>query len=660
MPTAQEILQDPNYVNANAATKKAIFDKHIAGTPDYSQANPATQAAIQKRFGLAAPAPKSEIPQRSLLETGVEAVQNVPASAVKFGYGLASAALNPAETLNTTISAAAGGTKLAAEKVLPKKAYDFLVSLEKKPENVERAVANARAIGGVYADRYGSYDRVKNTIATDPVGAAADLSLVLSGGAGVAKTAAKASVKLAPAASARLTQASNLAGRGAQIANPINTLAPAGRAVVKLIEKTPRNAMMFKNPKAAAYLDAAEGRPNQLAAQLRSPDVELVPGSQPTAAQAAAPMGATKFSALGESAAKVMPSEYLQRAELQDAARVASLRKVGQTPAAIKAAEGARTAATQPLYTSAEARKFAADPKLLQLADDPYVREALPDALKLSKSQGVTFDSNPTKFLHNVKISLDKMLGRTGDTALARTERAQATAVRQQLIEWLEKKAPEYGQARTTFAEKSKPINQMQVGQYLESKLTSALGDDIGLRANSYAGAVRDAPGTIKRATTSNARYEKLTEVLEPAQVKIVENIRKDLERAAKTSQQAQRARGASPRANQLTKAATSELRLPNLLNRVTAVANDIWRRLQGKIDQKLAIELATEMLDPSKAATAIEAATAKEVAAIARGASAAKGARTAGAALKSKTALAGAQVQNAMADAENRNAMAR
>lgn len=53
MASAQEILQDPNYVNANAATKRAIFDKHIANTPDYQNANAATKKAIEARFGLA-------------------------------------------------------------------------------------------------------------------------------------------------------------------------------------------------------------------------------------------------------------------------------------------------------------------------------------------------------------------------------------------------------------------------------------------------------------------------------------------------------------------------------------------------------------------------------------------------------------------------------
>ena len=47
-----EIAQDPNYVNANAETKAAIFDKHAPNDPNYANANPETQAAIREKFGV--------------------------------------------------------------------------------------------------------------------------------------------------------------------------------------------------------------------------------------------------------------------------------------------------------------------------------------------------------------------------------------------------------------------------------------------------------------------------------------------------------------------------------------------------------------------------------------------------------------------------------
>jgi len=82
--TLAEVLKDPNYVNANAATKTAIFSKYAPLDPNYANANEATQTAIRSKYGVQlptletpkAPAPTpvaaneavSEIPQRTLAQ----------------------------------------------------------------------------------------------------------------------------------------------------------------------------------------------------------------------------------------------------------------------------------------------------------------------------------------------------------------------------------------------------------------------------------------------------------------------------------------------------------------------------------------------------------------------------------------------------------------
>lgn len=52
MPSLSEILKDPNYVNANEATKQAIFDKYSALDENFTNANAATQDAIRQKFGV--------------------------------------------------------------------------------------------------------------------------------------------------------------------------------------------------------------------------------------------------------------------------------------------------------------------------------------------------------------------------------------------------------------------------------------------------------------------------------------------------------------------------------------------------------------------------------------------------------------------------------
>jgi hypothetical protein len=77
MSNLASILTDPNYVNANEATKRAIFDKFSAQDTNFTNANPATQEAIRVKFGVAAPeapaTPPSGIPgprrERGFFET---------------------------------------------------------------------------------------------------------------------------------------------------------------------------------------------------------------------------------------------------------------------------------------------------------------------------------------------------------------------------------------------------------------------------------------------------------------------------------------------------------------------------------------------------------------------------------------------------------------
>jgi hypothetical protein len=52
MVNASEILKSPDYINANAATKRAIFDKHVASDENYAKANADTQRAIRTKFGV--------------------------------------------------------------------------------------------------------------------------------------------------------------------------------------------------------------------------------------------------------------------------------------------------------------------------------------------------------------------------------------------------------------------------------------------------------------------------------------------------------------------------------------------------------------------------------------------------------------------------------
>lgn len=137
--------------------------------------------------------PLSQVPGRALI--------NAPASAAKFAGDIYTAVTNPVQTVTGLADLAAGALRAGAKQVLPEKAFQFLDQLD-TPETTKRISDTATAAGGMLADRYGSYESIKRTVATDPVGALADLSTLATGGA-------LATARVAPGVSNVMAQAAS-------------------------------------------------------------------------------------------------------------------------------------------------------------------------------------------------------------------------------------------------------------------------------------------------------------------------------------------------------------------------------------------------------------------------------------------------------------------
>lgn len=595
----------------------------FAAQPQAPAANPFEQFAPAAATG-GIPGPRRGY---SLTEVPVEAVKNLPESAGKFVGGIVQAVTSPVQTLTGILDAGAG----ALRNALPQGVVNFIDQFDNNPEATQRAVQTANAIGGMYKDRYGSYEGIKRTFAEDPVGAAADLSTLLTGGG------AAATKMGATRTGTALSQA------GAAI-NPMRPIAPIIEAPVKLAAKGVGAVYNALDPKSAAYLTAVEGRGSEVLNALRQPS-EIVPGSLPTAAQAAAPVGATRFSAMGESAAKKLSTPFFERGEAQKAAQLAAVQQVGKTPAELKAAEAARGATAKSLYGVSDKAMVAADDTFTSLLDRPSMDKVLARASDLAAEKGQPFQIGqnrpaqvvpssivdeagrpmgqtiipgevakyPGSSLHAMKMAFDDLIKNPERFGIGAAEVGAIKGTRTQFLNWVEDKAPAYKTARETFAAQSKPINQMEVGQFLEGKLKPALGEETArLRASGFATALENAPGTIKRAT-GESRFQSLSEVLTPEQVKILEDVRADLARAQLAERQAGAARGAGPDVSLMGTEVMGSVRAPNLIDRGVTLANDILRRMQGQLDQKLAIQLAMEMLDPAAAAKALEKAMARQ-----------------------------------------------
>lgn len=144
---------------------------------------------------------------RSWSDVPLEALKNAPASAGRMIGGIYQSVRHPIDTASTLLDAAAGGL----QNITPAPLREVINKIDPNPQSAQRAERVAGAVGQMYKDRYGSIEGIKETISTDPVGFAGDVSTVFSAGASLAPKASKAA---------------QILNSGAQYTNPLNALAP--------------------------------------------------------------------------------------------------------------------------------------------------------------------------------------------------------------------------------------------------------------------------------------------------------------------------------------------------------------------------------------------------------------------------------------------------
>jgi len=316
-----------------------------------------------------------------------------------------------------------------------------------------------------------------------------------------------------------------------------------------------RNAIVGRTLNRVAGDDAANVIQRLKSAQ------PLVPGSMPTAAQVAENGG---LAAMERSAAGANPAAFAQRNMEQASARLNSLRGVAGDDATLEAAKVARDTAAKPLYAQAKQQTMQNTPELSAILDSlpPSVmskahslamlaREPLkmgkdipaqtvPTGLFDAAGNAITRDvaaqssSYSGKALHYIKLALDDTLSKTGEGSLGNTEKRLMMGAKDDLLGLVDSGIPAYGQARTKFAELSRPVNQMEIGQALYDKMKPALSDFGALGQESkaqFANALRN--GDKLAADATGFKGAKLNSVMSPDQMGTLNNIGRDLARKA-------------------------------------------------------------------------------------------------------------------------------
>jgi hypothetical protein len=621
MVDVKAILSDPNYVNANPATKRAIFDKRIASDPVYAQANPATQSAIRKKFGLtddAAPAPAADrTPMQYLGET---AGNIIPSGAAMIG-GMYEAVTNPVETAKGLGLAAYGGARNLAEYALPTEAFDVVKSVE-NPEIAQQAVQVANAIGGIYKERYGSVNQLLDTIRTDPVGAAADLSAVLSLGAGTA-------TKL-PVVSGALRTAARVADPIAEVAG--RTVGGAARLGAAGINRmtTSAETRFIAN-------ELAAGRGQELATAAR--EAPRYPGVTPTFAEATTEVPVPRIQAFGREAAEKQDVAAEVGSRAKQAKILEDLKTISKTPEERAALEKARDVKAKEEYGRAFAQNVAEDKTLRSLFATPSMQKAVAEASKIAAEQKVPFALGKTKpqqtrvdpttgkikitpattakysvqNLHIVKQALDDILKNPDQFGIGATEARAIGDTRTKFLGWLEDKVPQYKDARQNYASASKEIARADWGDFAVQKLTSSMSEDAPLRARNFTNAIREslgpnAPASLKRAIGGGSRYDDLTKLLTEDEMKIVNDVVGQLGREEMASGMAQRGAGAAPKLEDLSK--TEKVQL---FNQMWTLAQAAYSRIAGGLSEAKKTKLALAMLNADTMADLMEKAAKKQ-----------------------------------------------
>lgn len=190
--------------------------------------------------------------------------------------------------------------------------------------------------------------------------------------------------------------------------------------------------------------------------------------------------------------------------------------------------------------------------------------------------------------------------------------------IQRSLDNQIARSAPEFKQAQSLFADLSKPIDRMRVGQYIQDRLIPAINDagaDAPQRATVFANAMRDMTESVRLATNYK-RSKGLADLMTPDEMDSLNRIGADLARDVDL----RRLSGAGQRrATEAVGELFSE-QSANTLSRPIMILNAILRRTGASASERTMNALAEKMQNPAAMADIMDKATAAERRAIERG----------------------------------------
>jgi hypothetical protein len=148
------------------------------------------------------------------------------------------------------------------------------------------------------------------------------------------------------------------------------------------------------------------------------------------------------------------------------------------------------------------------------------------DAKELMLNNGIKADPlTSIQGLHYVKLALDDIISKGSNpvSGIGKNELSAYHGIKDKLLGEMEQISPLYGNARQTFAEMSKPINQMNLGNAIADKYIPAIYRDVPIPGQLNHAKLAEVlynlgDGMAKKATNFNGATLKNT--LSPEQMK--------------------------------------------------------------------------------------------------------------------------------------------
>lgn len=385
----------------------------------------------------------------------------------------------------------------------------------------------------------------------------------------------------------------------------------AGKAVIEPFYEKGREQIIGR-----ALRAASGGKADDVVQALLSAR-ELVKDSLPTVGQASQNAG---VASLERAAGAISPESTVAfhgREVAQNAARAAALKTVAGDENLIMQAVQARKAATSPLISQLDASTAAVDPaRTVSLIDNLIAkspgRKQLTSTLQEVKESLFTPEgelrSNASQLYQGARKNITDLLNaKAGDgSKLNEAISRELSVVMKSLDHQINKAEPAYGQFLSTYAEKSKPINQMQIGQEIEKKATNAVGN---VNLNPLTAALSDK--TAQRAT--GFKRATLEGTMTPEQLNTLNSVKEDLIRAVQARNMAGTAGSDTVKKLAYTNL-IDQAGVPTFLREFAPaqVAGNLAARgadtLYSKANQEIAAKLAEAMLDPKLAARMMQA----------------------------------------------------